>query len=128
MAELNFIETSAAEISGEVLEQLENGVSEPLYPGDERRIFGEALSQVIVAVYNSVNDACRQKMLRYARGEVLDALGENRDVARLDPTYATTTLRFSISEAVMFSPAGARRWHRSILDSLSAYTKMFSGL
>ena len=111
MAELNFIETSAAEISGEVLEQLENGVSEPLYPGDERRIFGEALSQVIVAVYNSVNDACRQKMLRYARGEVLDALGENRDVARLDPTYATTTLRFSISEAVAFNiviPAGLR--------------------
>ena len=111
MAELNFIETNAAEISGDVLEQLENGVSEPLYPGDERRIFGEALSQVIVAVYNSVNDACRQKMLRYARGEVLDALGENRDVTRLDPTYATTTLRFSISEAVAFNiviPAGLR--------------------
>ena len=97
MAELNFIETSAAEVSSDVLEQLENGVNEPLYPGDERRIFGEALSQVIVAVYNSVNDACRQKMLRYARNEVLDALGENRDVTRLDPTYATTTLRFSIT-------------------------------
>lgn len=111
MAELNFIETSAAEVSGDVLEQLENGVNEPLYPGDERRIFGEALSQVIVAVYNSVNDACRQKMLRYARGEVLDALGENRDVTRLDPTYATTTLRFSITEAVAFNiviPAGLR--------------------
>lgn len=111
MAELNFIETSAAEISGDVLEQLENGVGEPLYPGDERRIFGEALSQVIVAVYNSVNDACRQKMLRHARGEVLDALGENRDVTRLNPTYATTTLRFSISEAVAFNiviPAGLR--------------------
>lgn len=111
MAELNFITTDAAEISGDVLEQLENGVSEPLYPGDERRIFGEALSQVIVAVYNSVNDACRQKMLRYARGEVLDALGENRDVTRLDQTYATTTLRFSITEAVAFNiviPAGLR--------------------
>lgn len=111
MAELNFIETDAGKISGEVLEQLENGVSEPLYPGDERRIFGETLSQVIVSVYNSVNDACRQKMLRYARGEVLDALGENRDVTRLDPTYATTTLRFSITEAVAFNiviPAGLR--------------------
>lgn len=111
MAKLNFITTDAAEISGDVLEQLENGVSEPLYPGDERRIFGEALSQVIVAVYNSVNDACHQKMLRYARGEVLDALGENRDVTRLDLTYATTTLRFSITEAVAFNiviPAGLR--------------------
>ena len=37
-------------------------------------------------------------MLRYARGAVLDALGENRDTTRLDPTYATTMLRFGISE------------------------------
>lgn len=111
MAELNFITTNAGDIAEDVLEQLENGVTEPLYPGDERRIFGEALAQVIVSVYNSVNDACRQKMLRYARGEVLDALGENRDVTRLDPTYAATTLRFTISEAVAFNiviPAGLR--------------------
>lgn len=111
MAELNFIDTSADEIVSGVLEQLENGVAEPLYPGDERRIFGDALAAVIVSVFNSVNDACRQKMLRYARGEVLDALGENRDVKRLDPTYATTTLRFGITEPVASNiviPAGLR--------------------
>ena len=47
MAELNFIETSAKKVSDTVLEELENGVNEPLYPGDERRIYGEALAQVI---------------------------------------------------------------------------------
>ena len=111
MSELNFIETDAKEISDTVLEELESGVNEPLYPGDERRIYGEALAQVVVTVYNTVNDACRQKMLRYARGEVLDALGENRDVTRLDPTYATTTLRFGVSEPVasnIIIPAGIR--------------------
>ena len=111
MAELQFIETAASEVSGTVLEELENGVNEPLYGGDERRIFGEALAQVVVAVYNTVNDACRQKMLRYARGEVLDALGENRDVERLTPTPATTTLQFGVSEAVasnIIIPAGLR--------------------
>ena len=111
MSVLNFIETSADEIVSDVLEQLENGVAEPLYPGDERRIFGDALAAVIVSVFNSVNDACRQKMLRYARGEVLDALGENRDVTRLASTYATTTLRFSISETLASNiviPAGLR--------------------
>lgn len=111
MAELNFIEINAGEVATNVLEQLENGVSEPLYPGDERRIFGDALAAVIVTVFNTVNDSCRQKMLRYARGEVLDALGENRDVKRLDPTYATTTLRFGVSEALMSNiviPAGLR--------------------
>lgn len=111
MAELQFITTNAATVSDEVLETLENGVTEPLYPGDERRIFGDALSQVVVIVYNAVNDACRQKMLRYARGDVLDALGENRGVKRLDPTFATTTLRFTISEAMASNiviPAGLR--------------------
>lgn len=111
MAELKFIETDAKKVSDTVLEELENGVNEPLYPGDERRIYGEALSQVVVAVYNAVNDACRQKMLRYARGAVLDALGENRGVTRLDPTYSTVTLRFGVSEPVasnIIIPAGLR--------------------
>ena len=111
MPELNFIETDARNVSDAVLEELENGVNEPLYPGDERRIVGEALAQVIVAVYNTVNDACRQKMLRYARGAVLDALGETRDVTRLTPTSSTTTLRFGVNKAMpanIIIPAGLR--------------------
>ena len=111
MADLNFIETNAKTVSDTVLVELENGVNEPLYPGDERRIVGEALAQVIVSVYNTVNDACRQKMLRYARGAALDALGENRDVARNTPTPATTTLRFGVSDPVASNiviPAGLR--------------------
>lgn len=111
MAEINFIETDAKKVLDTVLEELENGVNDPLYPGDERRIFGESLAPVVVAIYNTVNDACRQRLLRYARGKVLDALGENRDTYRLDPTYATTTLRFSIDEPVasnIIIPAGLR--------------------
>ena len=111
MSELKFVETDAGKILDTVLEELESGVDEPLYPGDERRIFGESLTPVVVAIYNSVNDACRQKMLRYARGEVLDALGENRDTYRLTPTFATTTLRFGIDAeeaANIIIPAGTR--------------------
>ena len=111
MAELNFIEHDARKVTETVLEELENGVAEPMYPGDERRIYGETLAQVVVAVYNAVNDACRQKMLRYARGGVLDALGENRDVERNNPTHATTTLSFGVSEPApsnIIIPAGIR--------------------
>ena len=111
MSDIDFITTNADEIYDTVMDELENGVNETLYPGDERRIFGEAIVTVIVSVYNSVNDACRQKMLRYARNDVLDALGENRDTPRLDPTYATTTLRFGIDkemESNIIIPAGTR--------------------
>ena len=95
-----FITTDADLIFEEVITTLEAGCSEPLYPGDERRIFGEAMVPLFVGMYNAMNDASRQKMLRYARGEVLDALGERIGVERLTPTEATTVLRFSLASAV----------------------------
>lgn len=106
-----FITTDAEVIRSEILTELESNVGEALYPGDERRLFGEALVAVFVSVYNSLNDAARQKMLRYARGEVLDALGERVGVARIAPTSARTTLRFSITEPVgenILIPQGTR--------------------
>lgn len=51
MSDLKFIETDAGKVYDTILGDLENGVREPLYPGDERRIFGESLAQVIVSVY-----------------------------------------------------------------------------
>jgi phage-related baseplate assembly protein len=100
VADLNFIKTNAIEIHNEIMTELENGVSEPLFPGDERRIFGEALTLLFVAMYNAVNDAARQKMLRYARGEVLDAIGENRGIDRFQPVPANTIMRFSVNTPV----------------------------
>lgn len=106
-----FLTTDAQIIYDEVITELESHVGEPLYPGDERRLFGEALAAVFVSMYNALNDAAKQKMLRYARGTVLDALGERVGVTRIAPTSATTTLRFSLSEPVgenVLIPQGTR--------------------
>lgn len=100
MSEINFIDKTADEVLREILAGLENGVKEPLYPGDERRIFGEALALVFVAMYETVNDAARQKFLRYARGEVLDALAENYDISRIGAVPATCSVRFALNTAV----------------------------
>lgn len=89
--------TDASTLYKTIITELEKGAGEPLYPGDERRIFGEALVPVFVALYNSLNDVGRQTLLRYARGEVLDAIGERQDVKRLEGTPAKTTMRFSVS-------------------------------
>ena len=66
--------TDASTLYKTIITELEKGAGEPLYPGDERRIFGEALVPVFVAIYNSLNDVGRQTLLRYARGEVLDVV------------------------------------------------------
>lgn len=95
-----FITTDSSIIYDEILSLLAAGISGPLYAGDERRIFGEALVPVFVSFYNAVNDACRQKALRHARGGVLDNLGERFGVFRLLATSATTTLRFSLKSAI----------------------------
>ena len=98
----DFIETDAGKIYNGLITSLEKYVKEPLYPGDERRIFAEALAAVFISMFNAMNDAAKQKMLRYARGEVLDALGERVGVKRMSATTAGVTVRFSIN-----SPFGA---------------------
>lgn len=100
MAELSFLETDADSIYTTIITALENGVNEPLYPGDERRIFGDALVAVVVAVFNQVNQACKEKMLQYASGKTLDALGARYACDRISPKPAKTTLRFSVNEAM----------------------------
>lgn len=99
-SELQFIETDAGQIYDFIMYVLENGVTEELYPGDERRIFGEALASLTLALYSTMNDSAKQATLRYARGEVLDALGEFAGVYRIEALPATTTVRFSLKEAV----------------------------
>ena len=111
MADINFIEVDAGEIYNMIITALETKVSEPLYPGDERRLFGEAVAAVMVAVFNKLNDDARQSLLRYARGTVLDAIGERVDTPRLEPNKASTVLRFSMSQALgqnVVIPAGTR--------------------
>ena len=96
---MDFITTDADKLYNQIITSLENSVGESLYPGDERRLFAEGLVAVFVAMFNAMNDAAKQKMLRYARGEVLDALGERVGVERIPATKATTTIRFNVNSA-----------------------------
>lgn len=99
-SELQFIETDAGNIYDFIMYILENSVGEELYPGDERKIFAEALVSLVVAIYSTLNDSAKQVTLRYARGEVLDALGEFVGVERIEAKPATTMIRFSIDETM----------------------------
>lgn len=109
--EFSFVETDAAKIYNIVMNWLMDSVNEPLYPADERRIYGEALIYVLTNLYNEMNDAARQKTLQYARGYVLDALGERTGTTRLEPTAAHDIFRFSVEAPVNINvviPLGTR--------------------
>lgn len=109
--ELSFVEYDARKVYQLILGGLEQSVGDPLYPGDERRIFGEALVALSIQLFAVLNEAARQRMLRYARGTVLDALGERLGAERLEPQSAQTTLRFHASAPQtrpIIIPAGTR--------------------
>ena len=94
----DFITTDAEKIYNTILESFENNLQEPLYPGDERRIFVESgIIPVIIALFNKMDDAAKQRTLKNARGAVLDALGERVNCTRLPKGTALTTLQFSLA-------------------------------
>lgn len=109
--ETNFVETDSAKIYATVIGNLMDYCDEALYPGDERRIFGEGLVQVLVGVFSLFEDRAKQRVLRHARGDVLDKIGERLDVYRLPASSAATVFRFSASAARsenIIIPAGTR--------------------
>ena len=111
MADFDFVETDSAKIYTAIIGNLMDYCNEALYPGDERRIFGEGMVQVLVSVYSEFNDRMKQRVLRYARGTVLDAIGERLDVYRLLASTATTVFRFTASAAQnenIIIPSGTR--------------------
>lgn len=97
--DIQFIEVDAETIKNQLINDFENALGETLYPGDERWIFLMQLVPLIVGLKNSINDTGKQNLLKYARGSVLDALGEFRKTSRLPAQKATVTLRFILSDA-----------------------------
>lgn len=94
---LQFVETDAEALYTSAIAELQSLTGESMYPGDERLIHAKALITIIVSLFNTVNERCKGRMLRYASGETLDALGEFRRCTRLSPKAATLTLRFTLA-------------------------------
>ena len=109
--DISFVETDSAKIYTAIIRNLMDYCDEALYPGDERRIFGEALVSVLVSLYSEFNDKMKQRALRYARGVVLDAIGERLDVVRLPASSATAMFRFTAADVMsenIIIPKGTR--------------------
>ena len=111
MADFDFVETDSAKLYTSIIGSLMDSCDEALYPGDERRIFGEGIVALFVSMFSLFNDKAKQRTLRYARGNVLDAIGDRHSIPRLEPTKATAVFRFSVAVSQgenIIIPAGTR--------------------
>lgn len=104
-----FLDYDANAIHDEVISRLQEAAGEVLPEGDERRVFADVITAYLVSVLADVDDVAKQKMLRYARGDVLDALGEMYGCERILAEAAACTLRFTLPEELSYAvtvPAG----------------------
>ncbi len=111
LADYKFVETDSAKLYTDIIGSLMEACDEPLYPGDERRVFGESLVAVFTSLFNLFDDRAKQTTLAHARGVVLDALGARYRVKRAAPAPASATFRFTVSTALdenIVIPAGTR--------------------
>jgi phage-related baseplate assembly protein len=109
--EITFANARSDEVVSRLVAQFEAVLGETLQPSDERRIFLNQLAQVVVAISHDTNDKGNQSLLRYARGENLDAIGEFFGVERIAANGASVRLKFSLSEARAYDttiPQGTR--------------------
>ena len=74
-----------------MLAYLEEG-GDVLYPGDEKEMLLRSVLANFVQIFAGVDNALRMQTLRYAVGDYLDVLGENRGCARIAAAAAKATV------------------------------------
>ena len=75
------------------------GKAVTLKPGDPEMLKLNAVSVVLLQLYENVEKAGRMDLLKYAYGPFLDNLGANKGVERLPAQRAKSTMRFTLSAA-----------------------------
>ena len=111
MADLDIITTDAKAIYNNTIGSLESELNEPLYPGDERRLFAEAQSAFLTNYQNKANEQFKQRFMQLSSGVILDAHGESEGCIRLQAEKARALQRFSIAATQKMNvviPAGTK--------------------
>ena len=92
-----FASIDDAYIEDIVNEKLDKYVPDQLHSGDERRIFANAIIVLMCSLYADLNEKAKLRLLRYAKAEVLDCLGERVNCTRLGKEYAVSVERYKLA-------------------------------
>ncbi len=95
-----FASIDDADIEKIVNDNLEKYVPEELHPGDERRIFANAMIVLMCSLYADLNEKAKLRLLRFAKAEVLDYLGARVNCERLGKEYAVSTERYKLASVL----------------------------
>ena len=87
--ELHYLTYDPEEIWTEMMHSYVEAGGDILYPGDEKEMLLRSVQSDIVQVFAGADNALRMMTLRYAVGEYLDILGENRGCERIEASAAT---------------------------------------
>lgn len=87
-SELHYLTYDPEAIWAEMMLAYVNAGGDVLWPGDEKEMLLRSVQADIVQVFAAVDNALRMQTLRYAVGEYLDILGEQRGCTRIQATAA----------------------------------------
>ena len=109
LPEPDFVVRDPQEVTRQMVSQYEALTGKTLYPAQVERILVDVIAYRESLMREAVQDAARLNLVRYSRAPILDYLGENIGVGRLDAARARTTLRFTftpVPTVAAFLPAG----------------------
>lgn len=90
--ELHYLSYDPEEIWEEMTDAYRDAGGDVLYPGDEKEMLLRSVMAVVVQVFAGVDNALRMQTLRYAAGEYLDLIGEQRNCPRIQASPAKTSV------------------------------------
>jgi len=111
LPEIEFVDPDVERYANNMITVVEGILGRKLYPGDPLRLFLLSEAALKVQMLAAINQVAKSNYLRYARGTVLDHMGAFTETPRMPATYATTTLRVTLSAAqptVIPIPIGTR--------------------
>jgi phage-related baseplate assembly protein len=109
LPDIDFVDVSVDDIEMMIVTRFEELSRINLSDADPRRKFIQAIAYAMTIQVNNINYSAKQNLLAYAEDDFLDHFGAKKDVPRIDPKYATTTMRYEVNpieESVI--PAGSR--------------------
>lgn len=94
--ELHYLTYDADEIWSAMIDNYIDAGGDVLYPGDEKEILLRGIQSDIMQVFAGIDNALRMQTLRYAVGEYLDVIGDNRGCTRIEAQKATCAVTLTV--------------------------------